>query len=217
MTYAELVTLVSDYCENTFPTVNMNEFIRQAEQRVYNTVQVANLRKNVTGTLTANSPYLSCPDDFLSPYSLAVFPAGGGEYTFLLNKDENFMREAYPNPTSTGTPKYYAIFGPNSGDINELSLILGPTPDAAYSAELHYYYYPESIVTAGTTWLSENFDSVLLYGTMCEAITYMKGEADMVALYNTRYMEALTLLKNLGDGKQRTDSYRTGQTRIPAN
>ena len=144
------------------------------------------MRKNVTGTLTANSPYLSCPDDFLSPYSLAVFPAGGGEYTFLLNKDVNFMREAYPNPTSTGTPKYYAIFGPNSGDINELSLILGPTPDAAYSAELHYYYYPESIVTAGTTWLSENFDSVLLYGTMCEAITYMKGEADMVALYNTR-------------------------------
>ena len=195
----------------------MNAFIKQAEQRVYNTVQIANLRKNVTGTLTSGSPYLSCPDDFLSPYSLAVFPSGGGDYTFLLNKDVNFMREAYPNPTSTGTPKYYAIFGPNSGDINELSLILGPTPDAAYSAELHYYYYPESIVTAGSTWLSENFDSVLLYGTMCEAITYMKGEADMVALYNNRYMEALTLLKNLGDGKQRTDSYRTGQTRIPAN
>ena len=217
MTYSELVALVSDYCENTFPTDDMNAFIKQAEQRVYNTVQVANLRKNVTGTLTSGSPYLSCPDDFLSTYSLAVFPSGGGDYTFLLNKDVNFMREAYPNPTSTGTPKYYAIFGPNSGDINELSLILGPTPDAAYSAELHYYYYPESIVTAGSTWLSENFDSVLLYGTMCEAITYMKGEADMVALYNTRYMEALTLLKNLGDGKQRTDSYRTGQTRIPAN
>ena len=217
MTYAELVTLVSDYCENTFPTVNMDEFIRQAEQRVYNTVQIANLRKNVTGTLTSGSPYLSCPTDFLSPYSLAVFPAGGGDYTFLLNKDVNFMREAYPNPTSTGAPKYYAIFGPTSGDVNELALILGPTPDATYSAELHYYYYPESIVTAGTTWLSENFDSVLLYGTMCEAITYMKGEADMVAIYNTRYMEALTLLKNLGDGKQRTDSYRTGQTRIPAN
>ena len=217
MTYSELVALVSDYCENTFPTDDMNAFIKQAEQRVYNTVQIANLRKNVTGTLTSGSPYLSCPDDFLSPYSLAVFPSGGGDYTFLLNKDVNFMREAYPNPTSTGTPKYYAIFGPNSGDINELSLILGPTPDAAYSAELHYYYYPESIVTAGSTWLSENFDSVLLYGTMCEAITYMKGEADMVALYNNRYMEALTLLKNLGDGKQRTDSYRTGQTRIPAN
>ena len=217
MTYSELVALVSDYCENTFPTEDMNAFIKQAEQRVYNTVQVANLRKNVTGTLTSGSPYLSCPDDFLSPYSLAVFPSGGGDYTFLLNKDVNFMREAYPNSTSTGTPKYYAIFGPNSGDINELSLILGPTPDAAYSAELHYYYYPESIVTAGSTWLSENFDSVLLYGTMCEAITYMKGEADMVALYNNRYMEALTLLKNLGDGKQRTDSYRTGQTRIPAN
>ena len=217
MTYAELVTLVSDYCENTFPTVNMDEFIRQAEQRVYNTVQIANLRKNVTGTLTSGSPYLSCPDDFLSPYSLAVFPTGGGEYTFLLNKDVNFMREAYPNPTSTGAPKYYAIFGPTSGDVNELALILGPTPDATYSAELHYYYYPESIVTAGATWLSENFDSVLLYGTMCEAITYMKGEADMVAMYNTRYMEAMMQLKNLGDGKQRTDSYRTGQTRIPAN
>jgi hypothetical protein len=217
MTYAELVTLVSDYCENSFPTADMDEFIRQAEQRIYNSVQVANLRKNVTGTLTASSPYLSCPDDFLSPYSLAVFPSGGGDYTFLLNKDVNFMREAYPNPTTTGTPKYYAIFGPNSSDVNELSLILGPTPDATYSAELHYYYYPESIVTAGTTWLSENFDSVLLYGTMCEAITYMKGEADMVALYNQRYMEAIALLKNLGDGKQRTDSYRTGQTRIPAN
>lgn len=217
MTYAELVTLVSDYCENSFPTADMDEFIRQAEQRIYNSVQVANLRKNVTGTLTASSPYLSCPDDFLSPYSLAVFPSGGGDYTFLLNKDVNFMREAYPNPTTTGTPKYYAIFGPNSSDVNELSLILGPTPDATYSAELHYYYYPESIVTVGTTWLSENFDSVLLYGTMCEAITYMKGEADMVALYNQRYMEAIALLKNLGDGKQRTDSYRTGQTRIPAN
>jgi hypothetical protein len=217
MTYAELVALVSNYCENTFPTADMDEFIRQAEQRVHNSVQVANLRKNVTGALTASSPYLSCPDDFLSPYSLAVFPVGGGNYTFLLNKDVNFMREAYPNPTSTGTPKYYAIFGPNSGDANELSLIIGPTPETAYSAELHYYYYPESIVTAGTTWLSENFDSVLLYGTMCEAITYMKGEADMVAMYNQRYMDALVLLKNLGDGKQRTDSYRTGQARIPAN
>lgn len=217
MTYDELVALVSDYCENSFPTVDMNTFIQQAEQRIYNTVQIANLRKNVTGTLTASSPYLSCPDDFLSPYSLAVFPAGGGEYTFLLNKDVNFMREAYPNPADTGKPKYYAIFGPNSGNVNELSLILGPTPDAAYSAELHYYYYPESIVTAGTTWLSENFDSALLYGTMCEAVTYMKGEADMVAMYNTRYMEAMMMLKNLSDGKQRTDSYRTGQTRIPAN
>ncbi len=137
MTYAELVTLVSDYCENSFPTADMDEFIRQAEQRIYNSVQVANLRKNVTGTLTASSPYLSCPDDFLSPYSLAVFSSGGGDYTFLLNKDVNFMREAYPNPTTTGTPKYYAIFGPNSSDVNELSLILGPTPDATYSAELH--------------------------------------------------------------------------------
>jgi hypothetical protein len=192
----------------------MNTFIKQAEQRIYNTVQLANLRKNVTGTISANNKYLSCPDDFLSVYSLALFPVGGGEYLFLLNKDVNFMREAYPNPTTTGKPKHYAIFGPQSANVNELSFMIGPTPSLTYSAELHYYYYPESIVTAGTTWLGDNFDSALLYGTMCEAITYIKGEADMVKLYNDRYVQSIALLKNLGDGKQRGDAYRDGQVRV---
>jgi hypothetical protein len=217
MTYTELVILVSDYCENTFPTVDMNTFIKQAEQRIYNTVQLANLRKNVTGTITSGNKYLSCPNDFLSVYSLALFPVSGGDYLYLLNKDVNFMREAYPNPTTTGKPKHYAIFGPQSNDVNELSFIVGPTPSVAYSAELHYYYIPESIVTAGNTWLGDNFDSALLYGTMCEAITYIKGEADMVKLYNDRYVQAIALLKNLGDGKQRMDAYRDGQVRVPVS
>jgi hypothetical protein len=188
--------------------------IKQAEQRIYNTVQIANLRKNVTGTLTASNKYLSCPDDFLSVYSLAIYPSGGGSYIYLLNKDVNFMRDAYPNPATTGTPKHYAIFGPQSTNVNELSFIVGPTPNTAYGAELHYYYYPESIVTALTTWLGDNFDSALLYGTLCEAVTYMKGEPDMVALVNQRYVQAIALLKNLGDGKQRMDAYRDGQVRV---
>jgi hypothetical protein len=196
----------------------MNTFIKQAEQRIYNTVQIANLRKNVIGNLSANNPYLSCPDDFLSVYSLAIYPTGGGgEYLYLLNKDVNFIREAYPNPATTGKPKHYAIFGPQYTNTTELSLIIGPTPNAAYGAELHYYYYPESIVVAGNTWLGDNFDSALLYGTMCEAVTYMKGEADMVQLYQTMYVQALGLLKNLGDGKQRMDAYRDGQVRIPVS
>jgi hypothetical protein len=178
------------------------------------------LRKNVTGTLTANNKYLACPDDFLAPYSLAIFPVGGGEYTYLLNKDVNFMREAYPNPTSTGTPKYYGLFGPavsGSTISNELSFILGPTPDTTYSAELHYYYYPESITTvsSGQTWLGDNFDSVLLYGALVEAYTYMKGEQDMMALYNAKYQEALALAKRLGDGLEKQDSYRNGMYRVP--
>jgi len=214
MTYTELVTFVSNYCENTFPTADMNTFIQQAEQRIYNTVQLANLRKNVTGSLTSGNKYLSCPNDFLSVYSLAVYPSAGGDYLYLLNKDVNFMREAYPNPSTTGKPKHYAIFGPQSMAVTELSFIVGPTPDASYSAELHYYYIPESIVTAGSTWLGDNFDSALLYGTMCEAITYMKGETDMVQLYQQRYVQAIALLKNLGDGKQRMDSYRDGQVRV---
>ena len=214
MTYTELVVLVSDYCENTFPTVDMNTFIKQAEQRIYNTVQLANLRKNVTGTITANNKYLSCPDDFLSAYSLALYPVGGGDYLYLLNKDVNFMREAYPNPATTGKPKHYAIFGPQSTNVNELSFIIGPTPSITYNAELHYYYFPESIVTAGQTWLGDNFDSALLYGTMCEAVTYMKGEPDMVKLYQDRYTQSIALLKNLGDGKQRADAYRDGQVRV---
>jgi hypothetical protein len=215
MTYAELVVAVSDYCENTFDTTDMNTMIKQAEQRIYNTVQVANLRKNVTGTVTAQNKYLSCPDDFLSSYSLALYPVGGGEYLYLLNKDVNFMRECYPNPTDYGKPQHYAIFGPQSANVNELSFILGPTPDVGYAAELHYYYYPESIVTAGTTWLGDNFDIALFNGTMVEAITYMKGEPDLVKLYQERYAQAIMLLKNLGDAKQRMDAYRDGQVRNP--
>jgi hypothetical protein len=213
MTYNELVTLVSDYCENTFPTVDMDTFIRQAEQRIYNTVQIANLRRNMTGTLSANNKYLSAPGDFLSTYSLAVINTNG-DYLYLLNKDVNFIREAYPSASATGLPKHYAIFGPSTSDSKELSFILGPTPNTNYGVELHFYYYPESIVTAGQTWLGDNFDSALLYGTMCEAVTYMKGEADMVKLYQDRYVQAIALLKNLGDGKQRMDAYRDGQVRI---
>ena len=214
MTYTELVTFVSDYCENTFPTDDMNTFIKQAEQRIYNTVQLANLRKNVTGTITSGNQYLSCPDDFLSVYSLALFPAGGGEYLYLLNKDVNFMREAYPNPTTTGKPKHYAIFGPQSSNVDELSFIVGPTPATTYSAELHYFYMPESIVTAGQTWLGDNFDSVLLYGSLVEAYTFMKGETDMMALYDGKYKEALALAQRLGDGLERSDAYRSGQARL---
>jgi len=218
MNYAQLVTAVSDYCENSFPTTDMDTFIRQAEQRIYNTAQPANLRKNVTGTITATNKYLSAPDDFLSVYSIAAYPVAGGDYLYLLNKDVNFLREAYPNPTSTGKPKHYAIFGPTTTGLgvltNELSFIIAPTPDAAYSVELHYYYYPESIVTAGTTWLGDNFDSILLYGTICEALVYMKGEPDMVKLAQDRYVQAIALYKNLADGKQRADAYRDGQTRV---
>jgi hypothetical protein len=216
MTYNELVTAVQDYCENVFSTVDMNTFIRQAEQRIYNTVQLANLRKNMTGVVSSGNKYLSTPEDFLSAYSLAVID-GTGNYTFLLNKDVNFIRDAYPNPTSTGLPKHYAIFGPTvsgSTTTNELTLILGPTPNANYGVELHFYYYPESIVTAGSSWLGDNFDSALLYGTLCEALTYMKGEADMLKLYQDRYVQAIALLKNLGDGKQRADAYRDGQLRV---
>ena len=212
MTYAQLVTAVQDYCENTFLTVDMNTFISQAEQNIYNTVQLANLRKNMTGTLTANNKYLAAPDDFLSVYSLAVVD-GSGVYTYLLNKDVNFIREAYPNPNDTGLPQYYSIFGPGVVKANELTFILGPTPDAGYTVELHFFYYPESIVVTGQTWLGDNFDSALLNGTLVEAIRFMKGEQDMVKLYQEKYDQSISLLKNLGDGKQRMDAYRNGQTR----
>jgi hypothetical protein len=218
MTYTQLVAAVTDYTQNTFDTTTINVMIKQAEQRIYNTVQIANLRKNVTGVLSSGNKYLACPEDFLSTYSLAVYPASGtGDYLFLLNKDVNFMRDAYPNPATTGKPKHYAIFGPQSSNVNELSFILGPTPDANYNAELHYYYYPESIVTASTTWLGDNFDSALLYGTLCEAGSYMKSAPDdgMYKLYEERYVQSIALLKNLGDGKQRMDAYRDGQVRIP--
>jgi len=263
--------------ENTFTSTELSIFVKQAEQRVYNTVQLANLRRNQTGTITSGNKYLSAPSDFLSTYSLAVYTyanptatgtsgeftivvssatdiavgqyvsgsgvgtgaqvaeingttitlsvanSGGiantvvfqGDYLYLLDKDVNFIREVYSNPSSVAEPKYYAIFGPQSNDVNELSFILGPTPNQTYKAELHYYYYPDSIVDAGTSWLGDNFDSVLLYGSLVEAYTFMKGEQDMMALYDTKYKEALMLLKNLGDGKQRMDTYRDGQVKNP--
>ena len=278
MTYAQLVTAVQDYTQNTFDTTTINTMIQQAEQRIYNTVQIANLRKNVTGVLSTGNKYLACPADFLSTYSLAIYPyntttATGtsgaktivvasttgislgqqvtgtnigtnatvrgisgttiyltvansgtvsttvtfqGDYLYLLNKDVNFMREAYPLSAEVSEPKHYAIFGPQSSNVNELSFILGPTPSANYNAELHYYYYPESICSANTTWLGDNFDSALLYGTLCEAGVYMKSAPDdgMYKMYEERYIQAIALLKNLGDGKQRMDAYRDGQLRV---
>ena len=305
MKYPELVTAVQDYLETTFTTTDINTMIRQAEQRIFNTVQLASLRKNVTGSCTANNKYLQCPDDFLSVYSIAVYPPNGGSYLYLLNKDVNFIREAYPNPTSTGKPRHYAIFGPSSVTPTELVFILGPTPDLSYNVELHYYYYPASIVQAaissveitnpgfyydngtyfdvplsnvvsdagisgetaratitvtnngisnvvitnpgcyyvpnallstsntnlggngtdfelrvltvsnaqGTSWLGDNFDSVLLYGTLMEASTFLKAEPDQLANIQGRYKESLVLVKRLGDGLERQDAYRTGQVR----
>jgi len=215
MNYTALVNAITSYTENSFATADMNTFIEQAEQRIYNAVQFPSLRRNVTGVVTVNSQYLACPLDFLSVYSIAVFPSGGGDYTFLLNKDVNFIRQAYPNPTSTGIPKYYALFGPDSTNAKELTFILGPTPDLAYNVELHYFFYPESITTVvgGQTWLGDNFDIVLLYGSLVEAYTYMKGETDMMALYEGKYKEALALARQLGDGLERGDAYRSGQYR----
>ena len=275
LTYAQLVAAVVDYTQNTFDTTTINTMIKQAEQRIYNTVQIANLRKNVTGVLSNGNKYLACPEDFLSVYSLAIYPYNAttatgtsgaktivvasatgiavgqqitgtnigtnaivrtisgttitltvansgtvngavvfqGDYLYLLNEDVNFMREAYPLSAQVSEPRHYAIFGPQSANVNELSFILGPTPDVNYYAELHYYYYPESIVSANTTWLGDNFDPVLLYASLVEAYTYMKGEQDMMALYNQKFMEALALAKRLGDGMERQDAYRSGQFR----
>jgi hypothetical protein len=225
MNYAQLVASIEAYTENNFPDVTLGDgsietskeqvdrFIQQAEQRIYNTVQFPSLRKNVTGAVTTNNKYLGCPNDFLAPYSLAVIDATG-VYEYLLNKDVNFIRQAYPNPTTdVGIPKYYALFGAQTNDPNELSFILGPTPNATYGVELHYFYYPESIVTAGTSWLGDNFDSVLLYGSLVEAYTFMKGETDLLALYDGKYKEALGMAKRLGDGMERQDAYRSGQFR----
>jgi len=278
MNYADLVSAIQAYTENTETdfVAEIPVFVRQAEQRIYNVAQPSFLRENVTGVLTTGNKFLQCPTDFLSAYSLAIFPnnsttatgtsglktivvasaagiAAGqqvtgtgigvnalvrgivgttvtltvansgtvsgtvifqGDNLYLLNKDVNFIREAYPLTAQLGEPKHYAIFGPRSDNERELTFILGPTPNANYTAELHYYYYPESIVTAGTTWLGDNFDTTLLYGSLVEAYTYMKGEADMLKLYQERYVQAIALYKNLADGKQRGDAYRDGQVRV---
>ena len=236
MNYSELFIAVKGYLENDFPstvftdsagsssssaaaltsTEQVNTFITQAEQRIYNTVQFPSLRKNVTGTLSTNNKYLSCPTDFLAVYSMSVVNTDGS-YAFLLNKDVNFIRESYPIPTDTGVPAYYALFGPVSTNEAELTFILGPTPDSTYTMELHYFYYPESITTtaSGTTWIGDNIDSVLLYGSLVEGYTFMKGEADMIGLYEKKYQDALMLAKRLGDGMERRDAYRSGQARVP--
>ena len=222
MNYTQLTNAICDYTQN-FDTDfidNIPVFVQQAEERIFNTVQFPALRKNQYSLITVNNKYVSLPNDFLSVFSLALVTGvvganlDTGTYEYLLNKDVNFIRQAYPSPNDTGEPKYYALFGPtilNSAITTELSLILGPTPDAAYYVELHYFYYPTSIVTAGTSWLGDNYDPVLLYGSLVEAITFMKGEADMVALYNGKYTEALAQAKRLGDGLERGDAYRDGQ------
>ena len=224
MNYTQLTDAICDYTQN-FDTDFVNNipvFVQQAEERIFNTVQFPSLRKNQFSLITANNKYVSLPNDFLAVFSLALVTGvtnnnlDTGTYEYLLNKDANFIRQAYPTPNSTGEPKYYGLFGPtilNSAITTELSLILGPTPDAAYYVELHYFYYPESIVTAGTTWLGDNYDPVLLYGSLVEATTFMKGETDMVALYNGKYTEALAQAKRLGDGLERQDAYRSGQYR----
>jgi len=224
-----LFAQIQSYTENQFPamilangssvsvTTQINTFIEQAERRIYNTVQIPSLRKNVTGNCTASNKYLACPNDYLSSFSLAVIDAVTGEYEYLLNKDVNFIRQAYPSPTATGKPRYYALFGSRLNDPNELTFILGPTPDANYGAELHYFYYPQSIVTAGTSWLGDNYSPVLLYGSLVEAYTYMKGETDMLQAYNAKYNEAMQQLNRLGTGLERGDSYRDGQAKIKVN
>ena len=228
MNYTQLVASIEAYTENNFPDITLadgaiettkeqiDRFIQQAEQRIYNNVQFPFLRKNMTGNIQSGNKYLKAPDDYLATYSLAVIDSSGN-YEYLLNKDVNFIRQAYPNPTTdTGIPRYYALFGPalaGTAITNELTFILGPTPNTTYTAELHFYYYPESIVTAGTSWLGDNFDTVLLYGSLVEAYTFMKGETDMVGLYNQKYVEALALAKRLGDGMERQDAYRSGQYR----
>ena len=212
MDYAALKTAVEDYSENTFSSTDFATMTKLAEQRIYNAVQLPALRRNVTGTLTSGIPYLAAPTDFLSVFSLAVIDALGN-YEYLLNKDVNFIRSAFPAPSATGTPKYYALFGPTSNDPDELSFILGPTPSASLTAELHYFYYPESIVTATNTWLSDNFDSVLFNAVMVEAARFMKQDAETTANMDKQYVQSLTLLKNLGDGKNRQDAYRSGQLR----
>ena len=219
MNYTQLSNAIQAYTENTESNfvAEIPVFVTQAEQRIYNTVQFPSIRKNVTGVVSTTSTYLAAPDDFLAVYSLAVVDADGN-YEYLLNKDVNFIRQAYPKATDTGLPKYYALFGPavnGSSITDELTFIVGPKPDANYTVELHYYYYPESITVAadGRTWLGDNFDSVLLYGSLVEAYTYMKGETDMMALYNGKYQEALALAKRLGDGMERQDAYRSGQYR----
>jgi hypothetical protein len=229
MNYSTLFKTIQGYLENDFPSFTgadssgsgtatltakqqIDTFIKQAEQRIYNSVQFPQFRKNQTGSMTTNNKYLATPSDFLAVYELAVTNPTTSEYEYLLNKDVSYIRAAYPNPATTGIPKYYALFDENT-------LVLGPTPAANYTVELHYFYYPESITAAasGQTWLGDNFDSTLLYGSLVEGYTFMKGEADVIAAYAKRYEEAMILAKRLGDGMERRDAYRSGQVRMSVN
>jgi hypothetical protein len=227
MNYTTLFETIKGYVENDFPnqdwtssagsgtvtltgTEQINTFIYQAEQRIFNSVQLPDFRKNVTGQSTTGNRFLNVPSDWLATFSLAAIDPVTGAQSYLLNKDVEFIRECYPVPTVTGLPKYYAIF-------DDTTFIVGPTPDVDYNMELHYFYYPISIVNSpsGTSWLGDNFDSVLLYGSLLEAYTFMKGEPDVIQNYMARYNEALAQLKQLGEGKNRQDTYRTTQARIP--
>ena len=210
MTYTELVAAIQSYTENQYSTTDINIFIQNAEQRIFNTAQLPDLRKNVTGKMLTGSQYMGLPTDWLSSFSMAVIDPVTNAYTYLLNKDVNFIRESFPDTDAPffAKPEYYAIF-------DDTAMLLGPTPDADYNTELHYYYYPETIVTAGTTWLGDNFDSALLYGSLLEAAAFMLSEPDTVANYTARYQEAMALLTGLGEGKNRRDAYRSGQARIP--
>ena len=207
MNYAELQSAITAYTENyeTSFVANIPVFVQNAEERIYNTVQLPALRKNSTSNVSPTNKYLTTPDDYLAVFSLAVVDADGN-YVYLLDKDVNFIRESYPHPSNSGLPRYYALF-------DQDTFMFGPTPDASYQVELHYFYYPESIVTAGTSWLGNNFESVLLYGSLLEAATFMKEDADVLQNYVSRYNEALALIKQLGDGKNRRDAYRNGQVR----
>lgn len=209
MNYATLVQTIQEYVQSTETSfvANIPTFVQLAEERIYNTVQIPAIRKNQIGTLTSNNKYLTLPGDWLATFSLAVI-AGDGSQEFMLDKDVNFIRQSFPSPTDTGVPQYYAIFDQNT-------LILGPTPDSNYQVELHYYYYPESIVTAGTSWVGDNFETVLLYGSLREAYTYLKGEQDLIANYEAKYQEGLQLIIRMGDGLNRRDAYRSGQVRVP--
>jgi hypothetical protein len=221
MNYTELYETVKGYVENDFPdtsftdsagdsitltsTEQVNTFIKQAEQKIYNAIQILNLRKNVTGNLTTGNQYLSVPSDWIANFSLAVIDSSSN-YTYLLNKDVNYIRESFPNPNSTGKPTHYALFDDNS-------YIVAPTPDEDYSMELHYFYYPDSIVTAGNSWIGDNYSSVLLYGTLIEAHIFMKGEPEVYKTYTDKYNQSMTGLKQLSEGKNRQDMYRTEQAR----
>ena len=221
MNYTELVAAIEAYAENYDTGTggfvqNIPVFVQQAEQRIYNTIQIPSLRKNVTGNCSSTTVYLGCPNDYLSTYSMAVID-GDGAYEYLLNKDVNFIRAAYPDPTATGLPRYYALFGSRLNDPNELSFMLGPKPDANYGIELHYNAYPESIVDAGTSWLGDNYSPALLWGSIVEAYTYMKGETDLLVAYKAKYDEAMQQLNRLGTGLERNDAYRVGQASIKVN